>query len=415
MVARSPSACVGFALAVDLVVSLCSGDDIGECAESATERIVDTGAECLEVTIGSLEHQDEALTFGADTIIRVGKVVRVDDILESSVLGDAVLDERKGLVGGRDVSRRVSDECETVSACGHEGGSTHFGKGTGLVEIVEERAVGLLVLPDGSDNLFGIGSELGESPCHAVARGGFCNGLVDTENSRDCPTMTGGPVPGIVPATLHDVVPETVVGRFITETLTVSPDLAHSHVKVLVLDVQIGLESTIVGENGWDHENAVCPELHFANTVRDGTVCVLWNDILDKVQLIHKGGIVTRVGWVSGICEEDGDAVAHRVTGCTVIHKGLCIWLIVDDVLGVGNWPCVYGQRTRWGEWSRPVDRKVGIVDFQKGLRGSSVLPASMSVIPELLTDSCELVVRETVVEQSQRWSGGEEESDGTG
>ena len=138
---------------------------------------------------------------------------------------------------------------------------------------------------------------------------------------------------GVGPGALHDVVPETIRG-IITETLAIDPDLSDSHVKVLVLLIQIGLECTIVGENWGNHEDAISPQLHFVDTVGDGSICVPWYGMFDEIELLVECGVIAGIAWVSSICEEDGDAIAHRVTGCTVCHERFGIWLVVHDAVG---------------------------------------------------------------------------------
>ena len=199
------------ALGIGLVGALCSGNRVGKCAKlnksvrrmkeilarvkrdtyHAAERSVDAVAKVLEIAIGGLAHENHSLTFGTDTIIGGAEIVWVDNVHQASISSDAVLHEGEGLVGSGDVGSGVGDECKTVGDSSHEGSGAHVGERRWIIEIVEERAVGLLVLPDGTNDLFSVASELSESPFKTITRRGLGNRLVDTENTCGGPTVTG--------------------------------------------------------------------------------------------------------------------------------------------------------------------------------------------------------------------------------
>ena len=74
------------------------------------------------------------------------------------------------------------------------------------------------------------------------------------------------------------------------------------------------------------------PQLYIFGPMRDSaSFGVSRHDILNKVELFLESGTVAVVVWVSGICKEDRNAIAHWVTGSAINDKSLAFWVLIVD------------------------------------------------------------------------------------
>lgn len=135
----------------------------------SAQRVSDITRELLIIPIGGLAHQNHGLTFGADIVIVLRKVVWVDNVLQATISSNAVLDESESLVSIGNVLGGIGDDSETVGKSSHEGGGAHIHKGVVAVEVVEERAISLLVSPGSTDEFLCPSEEVTESPAELFA------------------------------------------------------------------------------------------------------------------------------------------------------------------------------------------------------------------------------------------------------
>jgi hypothetical protein len=157
----------------------------------SAQRVSNITRELLVISIGSLAHQDHGLTLGADVVVVLREVVRVDNVLQATIIGNTVLDESKGPVSIGNVLGNIGDASETVSESSHEGGGAHIHEGVISVEVVEERTISLLVSPGSSDEFLSPGEKITKSPAELVTASGLGNGLVDSEDSTKSPSLAG--------------------------------------------------------------------------------------------------------------------------------------------------------------------------------------------------------------------------------